>query len=280
MAVYFFLLWILFIMIYELIMGVFDHLKEGFWGYYDRITERIDRYTTDAAIYGQDELLVKTLNKQKQELEDIMSQYVFYRFCERISVYLTQVDTVIIFCVSIATVVFVHSAFLTKEYLWIGIWLIAYGVYMWQEVSGAFIKFEIWATNLFLKQYKVLSRSGTAETIVDSKKNNKIILRKMYLFFILPVSFGALALMQHFIIYPLLPKLPFELESEIFITWFVFMMCGIVFIVTIPLILDKVLNARLKFRREMLSDVHYAVYIYLFLSLMLSTIMSISKYTI
>jgi hypothetical protein len=177
-------------------------------------------------------------------------------------------------------VVFVHSAFLTKEYLWIGIWLIAYGVYMWQEVSGAFIKFEIWATNLFLKQYKVLSRSGTAETIVDSKKNNKIILRKMYLFFILPVSFGALALMQHFIIYPLLPKLPFELESEIFITWFVFMMCGIVFIVTIPLILDKVLNARLKFRREMLSDVHYAVYIYLFLSLMLSTIMSISKYTI
>src|ERR1035437_6969950 len=129
MAVYFFLLWILFIMIYEIIMGVFDHLKEGFWGYYDRITERIDRYTVDAAIYGQDELLVKTLNKQKQELEDIMSQYVFYRFCERISVYLTQVDTVIIFCVSIATVIFVHSALILKEYLWLGGWLLGFFVF-------------------------------------------------------------------------------------------------------------------------------------------------------
>jgi len=280
MAVYFFLLWILFIMIYEIIMGVFDHLKEGFWGYYDRITERIDRYTVDAAIYGQDELLVKTLNKQKQELEDIMSQYVFYRFCERISVYLTQVDTVIIFCVSIATVVFVHSALILKEYLWLGVWLTAYVVYMWQEVSGSFIRFEIWATNLFLKQYKVLSRSGTAETIVDSKKHNKVILRQMYLFLILPVSLIALALMQHFIIYPLLPKLPFELQSEIFISWFVFMLCGSVFVVIIPIFLDLVLNARLKIRLEMLADVHYAVYIYLFLTLLLSTIMSIAKYTI
>lgn len=280
MAVYFFLLWILFIMIYELIMGVFDHLKEGFWGYYDRITERIERYTVDAAIYGQDELLVKTLNKQKQELEDIMSQYVFYRFCERISVYLTQVDTVIIFCVSIASVVFIHSALLVKEYMWIAIWMAAYAVYMWQEVSGTFIKFEIWATNLFLKQYKVLSRSGTAETIVDSKKNNKKILRKMYIFFILPISLAALALLQHFVIYPMLPKLPFELESQIFITWFVFMVCGVFFVVIIPLFLDKVLNARLKFRKEMLSDVHYAIYIYLFLTLLLSTIISIAKYTI
>ena len=109
MAVYFFLLWLLFIMMYEIIMGVFDHLKEGFWGYYDRITDRIKRYTDDSVIYGQDEMLVRTLTKQKQELEDIMGQYVFYRFCERISVYLTQVDTVITFCVSIATVVFIRD---------------------------------------------------------------------------------------------------------------------------------------------------------------------------
>jgi hypothetical protein len=267
-------------MIYEIIMGVFDHLKDGFWGYYDRITERIDKYTVDAAIYGQDELLVKTLNKQKEELEEIMSQYVFYRFCERISVYLTQVDTVIIFCVSIATVVFLQSAIAAGELMWAGIWLIAYVVYMWQEVSGVFIKFEIWATNLFLKQYKVLSRSGTAETIVESKKTNKKILRSMYLFLILPVSLITLAIISHFIIYPLLPKLPFELESQIFLTWLAFILCGTAFVVSIPLFLDMFLNARLKIRKEMFADVHYAVYIYLFLTLMISTIISIAKYTI
>jgi hypothetical protein len=167
-----------------------------------------------------------------------------------------------------------------RDYVWLAVWMTAYGVYMWQEVSGAFIRFEIWATNLFLKQYKVLSRSGTAESIVESKKNNKLILRKMYLFLILPVSLMALFLMQTFIIYPLLPKLPFDLESQIFITWFIFMLCGSIFVVVIPLFLDKVLNARLKIRLEMLSDVHYAVYVYLFLTLLLATIMSIAKYTI
>jgi hypothetical protein len=280
MAVYFFLLWLLFVMIYELIMGVFDHLKEGFWGYYERITERIDRYTVDSALYGQDELLVKTLNKQKQELEDIMGQYVFYRFCERISVYLTQVDTVVIFCVSIATVVFMHSALLLKDYFWLIAWAAAYTVYMYNEVSGTFIKFEIWATNLFLKQYKTLNRSGSAESIVESKKTNKKIIKRMFFFLILPVSVISFILLEFTVIYPLLPKLPMDLETAIFIMWSVFIVSGIAFVVVIPLFLDKVLNARLKIRKEMFSDVHYAVYIYLFLTLLLSTVISIAKYTI
>lgn len=267
-------------MIYEIIMGVFDHLKEGFWGYYDRITERIERYTTDSAIYGQDELLVKTLNKQKQELEDIMGQYVFYRFCERISVYLTQVDTVILFCVSIATVIFAHSAWVLKDYFWLFFWAVAYGVYMYNEVSGTFIKFEIWATNLFLKQYKSLNRTGSADSIVDAKKANKTIIKKLYFFLILPVSIIVFIILSNVVIYPLLPKLPAGLEKSIFLTWLAFIVCGTAFVVVIPLFLDKILNARLKIRKEMFSDVGYAISIYLFVSLLLSTIISIAKYTV
>jgi len=280
LAVYFFLLWLMFLMIYEIIMGVFDHLKDGFWGYYDRITERIDRYTEDAAIYGQDEMLVKTLAKQKQELEDIMSQYVFYRYCEKLSVYLTQVDTVLAFCVSIATVIFIHSAIINREYLWLAIWALVYAFYIWREVSGTFIRFEVWATNIFLKQYKVLTRSGSADSIVDSKKSNKKLLRRLYLFLILPLCTAGLISLCVFVIYPLMPEMDPGLQLEIFKTWIIFAASGTLLVALIPVFLDKVLNARLKFRFEMFSDVRYAVYIYLFLSLLLATGMSIARYMI
>jgi len=280
LAVYYFLLWLMFLMVYEIIMGVFDHLKDGFWGYYDRITERIDRYTEDAAIYGQDEMLVKTLAKQKQELEDIMSQYVFYRFCERLSVYMTQVNTVLAFCVSIATVIFVHSAVLNREYFWLAVWVVTYAFYIWREVSGTFIRFEVWATNIFLKQYKVLTRSGSAESIVDSKKSNKKVLRRLYLFLILPLVSAALVLLFAFVIYPLMPVMAPGLQEEILVTWSVFAVFGTLFVAVIPIFLDKVLNARLKIRIEMFSDVRYAVFIYLFLSLLLATGIAVAKYTI
>jgi hypothetical protein len=270
----------MFLMIYEIIMGVFDHLKDGFWGYYNRITERINRYTKDAAIYGEDEILVKTLGKQKQELEDIMSQYVFYRYCEKLSVYLTQIDAVLAFCLSIATVIYVHSAFLNREYFWMTLWILAYAYYIWREVSGTFIRFEVWATNIFLKQYKVLTRSGSAGSIVDSKKSNKRVLRRLYLFLILPLTAAALIVLKFFVIYPLLPVMNYGLQAGIFKMWGIFALCGTIFVAVIPVFLDRVLNARLKIRLEMFSDVRYAVYIYLFLSLLLSTGISIARYSI
>ena len=121
MGVYFFLFWLLFIMLYNILDGFFRHVREGFWGYHERITERIDSYTVDSTLYGQDEMLVNALRKQQKELEDIMGQYVFYRFCESITVYMEQIDMVILFCLSIVSVVFIHSAYLAGEYAWLAL---------------------------------------------------------------------------------------------------------------------------------------------------------------
>jgi hypothetical protein len=209
-----------------------------------------------------------------------MSQYVFYRFCERLSVYMTQVNTVLAFCVSIATVVFVHSAVLNREYFWLAVWVVTYAFYIWREVSGTFIRFEVWATNIFLKQYKVLTRSGSAESIVDSKKSNKKVLRLLYLFLILPLVSVALIFLFIFVIYPLMPEMAPGLQVEIFVTWSAFAVFGTLLVAVIPIFLDKVLNARLKIRLEMFSEVRYAVFIYLFLSLLLSIGIAVAKYTV
>jgi hypothetical protein len=280
MGVYFFLFWLFFLMLYNILDGFFRHVKEGFWGYHERITERIDRYTVDATIYGQDEMLVNALRKQQKELEDIMGQYVFYRFCERITVYMEQINMVMVFCLSIVSVIFIHSAYLTGEYSWLVAWVCAYIVYMWNEVSGAFIKFEVWATNIFLKQYKVLSRGTGAQNIVDAKKSNKLLLRKFYLFLILPVSLVSLLLLFNLVIYPLLPRMGPELQGSIFMLWLYFAIPGAVLSAIIPVVLDKVLNARLRFAIEQFKESYYVISIYLFLSLAMAAVISVAKYII
>jgi hypothetical protein len=267
-------------MLYNILDGFFRHVKEGFWGYHERITERIDRYTVDSTIYGQDEMLVNALRKQQKELEDIMGQYVFYRFCERITVYMEQINMVILFCLSIMTVVFIHSAYLTGEFAWLIAWLACYGFYIWNEVSGAFIKFEVWATNIFLKQYKILSRGAGAQNIVDAKKSNKALLRKFYIFFILPVSVAALIWLSNSVIYPLLPKMNDALQGEIFLLWLYFAIPGALLSAAIPIVLDKVLNARLKFAIAQFKESYYVVTVYLFLSLLIASVISVAKYMI
>lgn len=267
-------------MLYNILDGFFRHVKEGFWGYHERITERIDRYTVDATIYGQDEMLVNALRKQQKELEDIMGQYVFYRFCERITVYMAQINMVIIFCMSIVSVIFIHSAVLSGEYFWLAAWLAAYVFYMWNEVSGAFIKFEVWATNIFLKQYKVLSRGNGAQNIVDAKKSNKSLLRKFYLYLILPVSLVSLLLLFNSVIYPLLPKMPQELQQNILMLWLYFAIPGAVLSAVLPVVLDKVLNARLKFALDQFKQSYYVITVYLFVSLAVAAIISVAKYII
>jgi hypothetical protein len=280
LGVYFFLFWLLFLMLYNILDGFFRHVKEGFWGYHDRITERIDRYTVDASIYGQDEMLVNALRKQQKELEDIMGQYVFYRFCERITVYMAQIDIVLLFCISMVSVIFIHSAWINNEYWWMAAWIAAYGLYMWNEISGAFIKFEVWATNIFLKQYKVLSRSGGASNIIDAKKSNKVLLRNFYLFLILPISVAALLLLFLNVIYPLLPKMQAALQADILLMWMYFAVPGAAISAAMPVILDKVLNARLKYAFDQVKQSYYVVTIYLFISLAVATVISVSKYII
>jgi len=280
LGVYFFLFWLFFLMLYNILDGFFRHVKEGFWGYHERITERIDRYTVDSTIYGQDEMLVAALRKQQKELEDIMGQYVFYRFCERITVYMEQINMVIVFCLSIVSVIFIHSAYLCGEYWWLIAWVAAYIIYMWNEVSGAFIKFEVWATNIFLKQYKVLSRGSGAQNIVDAKKSNKALLRKFYLFFILPVSIVSLFVLFNTVIYPLLPGMAPELQESIFMLWLYFAVPGAVLSAIIPVVLDKVLNARLRFAIEQFKESYYVITIYLFLSLAVAAVISVAKYII
>lgn len=267
-------------MLYNILDGFFHHVKEGFWGYHERITERIDRYTVDSTIYGQDEMLVNALRKQQKELEDIMGQYVFYRFCERITVYMEQISMVILFCLSIMTVIFIHSAYLTGEYSLLITWIACYGLYMWNEVSGAFIKFEVWATNIFLKQYKVLSRGSGAKNIVDAKKSNKAMLRKFYLFIILPVSLISLVLLFKGVIYPLLPEMSQEMQGKIFLLWFYFALPGALLSAVIPVVLDKVLNARLKYAIAQFKESYYVVTVYLFLSLLIASVIVVAKYLI
>ncbi len=280
MAVYFLFIIIFFIMLYNIIAGIFRIMSDGFWGYYDRIITKINKYKNDETIYGQDEVIIKSLEKQKRELEDIMGQYVFFRFCERMSVYFTQINMVMIFCVSIVTVVFVHSAILNNSHIWAFICIVFYLLYIWHESSGEFIKFEIWATNLFFRQYKVLSESGGIDRITETKKQNKNILRKFYLFFIVPVSFITFFLLNKFIIYPLLTKIPFELEKNIIINWIYFIFIGIIFVLTIPVILDKLLNLKLKLNLHEIKESYYAILIYVFLTLVLSVAITIGKYVI
>ncbi len=280
MGIYYILFWLFFMMLYNILDGFFRHVREGFWGYHERISERIGRYTADSGLYGQDEMLVNALKKQQKELEDIMGQYVFYRFCERITVYMAQIDLVILFCLSMVTVIFVHSAYLTGEAGWLLLWLVTYGVYMWNEVSGAFIKFEVWATNIFLKQYKVLSRGGGAKSIIEAKKSNKQLLRRFYLFLILPVSLASLLLLSKSVIYPLVPKMPLDMQAGILSLWFVFALPGAALAAVIPVILDKILNARLKFALEQLKESYYVVTIYMFLSLFVAAVITVSKYQI
>jgi hypothetical protein len=267
-------------MLYNILDGFFRHVREGFWGYHERITERIDRYTIDSTLYGQDEMLVTALRKQQKELEDIMRQYVFYRFCERITVYMAQIDVVLLLCLSIVSVVFIHSAYLTGEYGWLALWAAAYALYVWNEVSGAFIKFEVWATNKFLKQYKALSHGVSGGNIVEAKKENKKILRKFYMFLILPASALSLALLFKGVIYPLLPKMTAALQTEISILWLWFAVPGAVLSAVMPVVLDKVLNARLHFAVGQFKESYYVITVYLFLSLVVATIISIARYTI
>jgi len=255
-------------------------MSDGFWGYYDRIIIKISKYKNDETIYGQDEVIIKSLEKQKRELEDIMGQYVFFRFCERMSVYFTQINMVIVFCVSIITVVFVHSAILNNNHIWAFICIVFYMFYIWHESSGEFIKFEIWATNLFFRQYKVLSESGGIDRIIETKKQNKNILRKFYIFFIVPVSLITFFLLNKFIIYPLLTEIPFELEKNIIINWIYFIFIGIIFVLTIPIILDKLLNLKFKLNLHQIKESHYAISIYVFLALILAIVISIGKYVI
>lgn len=280
MAVYFFLFWLSFLMLYNILDGFFRLVRDSFWGYYERITKKIEKYSIDTKIYGQEDLMVNTLIKQQKELEDIMKQYVFYRFCERISVYMSQIDMIILFCISIVTVIFLHSAILTGEIIWIILWVISYLLYLWNEISGAFIKFEMWATNIFLKQYKVLTSVGGIKNIIEAKKSNKKILRNFYLFFVLPLSIVALFLMLKYFIYPLLPDLPDDLQKEIFKFWVLFSLPGIFFVAFIPVFLDKILNARLHYNFQNIKEAFYAVIIYIFLTLIISIVISISKYII
>ncbi len=280
MIIYFLFLLIFFTMLYNIITAIFKIMSDGFWGYYDRIISKIKKYKNDETIYGQDEVVVKSLEKQKKELEDIMGQYVFFRFCEKMSVFFTKINMVMIFCVSIATVVFVHSAVLNDSFLWAIFCIIFYLIYIWHESSGEFIKFEIWATNLFFRQYKVLSESGSIDRIIETKKQNKNVLRKFYLFFIVPISFIMYFLLNKFIIYPLLPKLNFELEKTIITNWIYFILAGIIFVIIIPVILDKLLNSKLKLNLHDITDSYYAISIYIFLTYIISIIISVGKYII
>jgi hypothetical protein len=267
-------------MLYNILDGFFRLVRDSFWGYYERITKKIEKYSVDTKIYGQEDLMVNTLIKQQKELEDIMKQYVFYRFCERISVYMSQIDMIILFCISIVTVIFLHSAILTGKIIWIVLWVISYLLYLWNEISGAFIKFEMWATNIFLKQYKVLTSVGGIKNIIEAKKSNKKILRNFYLFFVLPLSIVALFLMLKYFIYPLLPDLPNDLQKEIFKFWILFSLPGIFFVAFIPVFLDKILNARLHYNFQNIKEAFYAIVIYIFLTLIISIVISISKYII
>lgn len=280
MTIYFLFIITFFVMLYNILAGIFKIMSEGFWGYYDRIIAKIKKYKNDETIYGQDEVIIKSLEKQKKELEDIMGQYVFFRFCEKMSIYFMQINMVMIFCVSIATVVFVHSAVLNNTFFWAIFCVFFYLIYIWHESSGEFIKFEIWATNLFFRQYKVLSETGGIDRIIETKKKNKDVLRKFYLFFIVPISFIVYFLLNKFIIYPLLPELNFELEKTIIINWIYFILIGILFVITIPVILDKLLNSKLKLNLHQIKESYYAISIYFFLTLVLAIVISIGKYVI
>lgn len=279
MAIYLIASIIFFSMLYALIYGFYDLVKRAFWGYHDRIMERINRYEADAKIFGNEEMLVGGLKKQEKELEDIMGQYVFFRFCERLSAYLIQSDMAILFCASLATVIFTHSAVIHGAYTVLVVWLLVYVAYVVLEFSGQYIKFEVWAANIFMKQYKALSMAGRG-SIVEAKKGNMVMIRKLYLFFILPVSIIGIVMLFKNVPYSLLPDMGNDLLFATLKLWGLFIFWGLFFIAVIPSFLDRVLNAKLKFTPEQLKGALYAAPIYLFLSLIMAIIISIAKYNI
>jgi hypothetical protein len=267
-------------MLRGIIEGVFSNITDGFWGYHDRITARIKVYTDDSKSYWQDDMLVLGLMKQKKEIEDIMGQYVFYRFCQRISVYLTEIDMIILFCISIISVVFIHSAYITHEYAWLALWVVSYVGYVGTESLGSFLKFEVWAANMFLKQYKALADNRGPEDAVNSKKENKKQVIIVYLLLVLPVSLLVLFWLFDNVTYPLMPEMDMLLQKNIVVTWAVFLGVGTGAVIMIPLFLDKLLNSRIKMEFHRIRENYHPVFIYIFLSLLISTVIAIGKYII
>lgn len=278
MAVYFFIFWAFFLTAGSVLSGFFKLVSDGFWGYHEKIVKKIEDYTSS---YDSEEgLMVQGLRKQSREIEDILSQYVFYRFCENLSVYLSQINMVMLLCISLLTALFAHSAILTSDYGWLAAWMAAYGAYLVYELSGIFNKFEVWAANMFMKQYRVMNREGGARSIVEAKKNNKKTQRRLYLFFIVPLSFLVFGLLMKYSLFPVLPRMDAELQSAILGLWIGLSVPGIIVVSIIPVVLDKLMNVRLKFSAVQLKQAYFGVMMYIFLALMVSIAASASRYVI
>ncbi len=281
MAVYFFLFWAFFLTVGSVLSGFFRLVSDGFWGYHERIIKKIEKYKSAYGPEGgEDGLMVQGLRKQGREIEDILSQYVFYRFCENLSVYLSQINMVMLLCISLITALFAHSAVLMGDYGWLAAWAAAYGAYLVYELSGMFNKFEVWAANMFLKQYRVMSREGGARSIVEAKKNNKRTQRRLYLFFIVPLSILTFFLLMKYSFFPILPKMDPEMQSAVIGLWIGLSMPGVILVSLIPLVLDKLMNVRLKFSAVQLKQAYFGVMIYMFLALIVSVAASAAKYII
>ncbi len=280
MAVYFLLIWTFFIMVHNILDGVFKSIKDGFWGYYEKLSVRIRRYSAETNLDEESRLILKSLSKQQKEIEDTMSLYVFFRFCEKLSLYMTQIDMVVLFCLSLIAAVFVHSALLARDYFWLVIFLLFYIVYMWNEISGEFLQFEFWAINVFLKQYKILEKIGNTGKMIEDKKGNKKIIRKLYAFFILPVSLLAFFFLFFRFTYPLFPPLSPDLQGYIAVLWGIFILSGGLIVVCMPAALNRLFNAYLHLSGVQFKDSYYSAPIYIFLSLLLAMVIAIARYTI
>jgi len=280
MAVYFLLIWTFFIMIHNILNGIYMTIKDGFWGYYEKIAAKIYKYSSETHLDQETRLILNSLTKQQKEIEDTMSLYVFVRLFEKLSLFMTQIDMVVLFCLSIVSAIFIHSAVLANDYFWLIIFIVMYLLYMWNEISGEFMKFELWALNVFLKQYKTLTKIGNTERILDEKKENKRILRRLYLFFILPLSLIAMYFLFAKIIYPLFPPLSQDLQDYIITMWAVFVLCGGLVVVFIPVVLNRLLNAYLHLTGLEFKDAYYSLPIFIFLSLLLAVAIAIARYNI
>lgn len=261
-----------------MLTGFFRLVSDGFWGYHEKILRKIEAYAS--SYDSEDGLMVQGLKKQGREIEEILGQYVFYRFCEKLSVYLSQINMVMLFCVSLVTALFAHSAVLMGDYGWLAAWMTAYGAYLAYELAGTFNKFEVWAANMFMKQYRVMSREGGARSIVEAKKLNKRTQRRMFLFFVIPISLAVYLLLMKFSIFPILPRMDPEMQSEILGLWIGLCVPGLAVVSAIPVILDKVMNVRLKFSAQQLKQAYYGAMIYVFLALVVSVAASASKFII
>ncbi len=259
---------------------MFFQVKEGFWGYHDRINDRIREVSDGTEEFEDESMMTRGLKKQRAEIENIMGQYVFYRFCQRISVYLTQAEVVMLLIISLITAVFVHSALLNRDYLWMGLWLWAYSVYLLSEISGPILKFEVWATHMFLKQYKVLSGNAISTDIIQAKKENKKTLTKIYILGIVPLSVILFGVLSGAVIFPLMPLIPAVLQINIFKMWGAFMLAGGGIMLFLPVFLDKILNSRFRYSFSQLKENHSALFLFGFLSLLLAVIIQVAKFLI